>query len=315
MDYYKVLGVSRESSADEIRKAYRKLSRDNHPDRKPGDKQAEETFKQVQQAYDVLGDPEKREQYDRYGSAFQNMGTGPNPRGRSGGHQSGPVDFESMFGQGGFGGSGFSFDLEDIFGPGASRKGAAERTGRRPAKGQDIKTDMSVPFHLAARGGTYELALDKGQGVERLDVKIPAGLNDGSTIRLAGQGALGQGGASPGDLLVTIHIAPHPYFKREGNNLILEAPISIIEATLGAKIDVPTLDEGTVVVSVPPGTSSGARLRLKGKGILDRQTKQAGDQLIALKIVAPKSLPDNAIELLKSFEQLVPQHPRETLWK
>ena len=316
MDYYKILGVSREASADEIRKAYRKLARENHPDRKPGDKQAAETFKQVQQAYDVLGDQEKREQYDRYGAAFENMGRGGGPQGggrytQSGG--SGPVDLESLFGQGGFGGGGF--DFSDLFGGGGGGTGGRRsRTQSRTAPGQDLKTDMTVPFHLAALGGNYDITIDKGAGPERLEIKIPAGLKDGATIRLAGQGHPSSMGGPAGDLLITIKVAPHPWFKRDGNNLLVDIPVTIAEATLGAKVDVPTLDEGIVVLSIPPGTSSGARLRLKGKGVFDKATGGRGDQFAVVKIVVPKQIDENAKELLRQFDQATPMSPRTGMW-
>lgn len=323
MDYYKTLGVSREASADEIRKAYRKLARENHPDRKPGDKQAAETFKQVQQAYDVLGDQEKREQYDRYGAAFENMGRGAQAGAGAGRYGnaagSGPVDLESIFGQGGFSGGGFNFDLNDLFGGAAAGGGSAAggrrtRAQSRNSPGQDLRTEMTVPFHLAALGGSYEISIDKGAGVERLDVKIPAGLKDGATIRLSGQGHPGSMGGPAGDLLVTIKIASHPWFKRDGQNLLVDIPVTMTEAALGAKVDVPTLDEGVLVMSIPPGTSSGARLRLKGKGILDKASNARGDLMAVIKIVVPKQLDDAAKDLLRQFEQLAPMAPRAGLW-
>jgi curved DNA-binding protein len=317
MDYYKILGVSREASADDIRKAYRKLARENHPDRKPGDKQAAETFKQVQQAYDVLGDQEKREQFDRYGAAFENMGrggaqAGGGRYGSSGG--SGPVDLESIFGQGGFGGAGF--DFSDLFGGGGAAGGSGRR-GRgqsRATPGQNLQTEMTVPFNLAALGGTYEISLDKGAGVERLDVKIPAGLKDGATIRLAKQGYASQTGGPAGDLLVTVKIASHPYFKREGNNLLVDIPVTIGEAVLGGKIEVPTLDDGIVVLTLPAGTSSGARLRLKGKGLFDKPGGTRGDQFAVVKIVVPKQTDDAAKDLIRQFDQSAPLMPRAGMW-
>jgi curved DNA-binding protein len=303
-DYYKVLGVSREASADEIRKAHRKLSRKYHPDMRPNDQEAVEKFKQIQTAFDVIGDPEKREQYDRYGAAFGQRAAGPRGRAQAGGAPfgGGPVDFKDLFGG--------QFEFGDLFGGGAGR---AERT-QRARQGNDVKLDIEVPFQIAVEGGNHELQLQRNGKPERLTVKIPAGVETGSVIRLAGQGEPGRNGGPTGDLLITIHAMPHPFFRREGNNLLLELPLTITEAGLGAKIDVPTLAEGTVTLTIPPGTSSGTKLRLRGKGALDRQTKNRGDQFVVIKIVVPPKLSSAAQDLLKQFGEIVPQSPRQGLW-
>lgn len=306
-DYYQTLGVSRTASSEDIKKAYRKLAREYHPDRRPDDKQAAEKFKQIQSAYDVLGDKEKRKKYDTYGSAFENMGGGPGGRYAA---DSGPIDLEQIFG--GAGGAG-GFDFGDLFGGGFA--GGGPRQGRRrPQKGQDVHSKITIPFQLAAEGGHYELTLHRGGSVERLDAKIPAGIGEGATIRLAGQGEPSLTGGPAGDLLVTVHVAPHPYFRREGANLVIEVPVTVTEAVLGAKIDVPTLNEGDVTVSIPPGTSSGAKLRLKGKGIIDSKSKQRGDQYILVKIAIPKHIPEAAQDLMRKYAELSRETPRQGLW-
>jgi DnaJ-class molecular chaperone len=168
---------------------------------------------------------------------------------------------------------------------------------------------------VAAEGGEHTLTLQNGSGSERISVKVPAGIDQGQTIRLAGQGNPGPGGGTPGDLLVTVSIAPHPWFKREGFNLILEAPITPAEAVLGTRIEVPTLSEGTGVLTVPPGTSSGARLRLRGKGIRNPKSGERGDQLVALKIVVPKELSDSARAAWEQVQQTNAETPRQQLWR
>jgi len=308
-DYYKVLGVSREASADEIRKAYRKLSREYHPDMRPNDPEALEKFKQVQNAFDVLGDPEKREQYDRYGAAFQQRRAGPGGQtytwtGPAGGF--GGVDFDlgDIFGG--------QVDLGDLFG---GRAGFGGRTRQpRARKGADQSLEIEIPFEVAAEGGQRDLAFQRNGKTERLMVKIPPGVDTGSVIRLAGQGEPGVNGGPPGDLLITLRVAPHRYFRREGNNLLLDVPLTFTEAATGAKVDVPTLSEGTVTVTIPPGTASGTKLRLRGKGIPDRHTRQRGDQFVVIKIVPPQPLNETARELLQKLAEAVPQSPRQGLW-
>ncbi len=309
-DYYETLGVSKTASADEIKKAYRKLSRQYHPDTKPGDKAAEAKFKEVQQAYDVVGDADKRKKYDQFGHTFdQGAGPGGGPFNWQGGPGGGvQFDFADLFGQGGI-------DLGDIFGGGGGARGRSGPKGRgRSRKGQDVQATIQVPFHVAAQGGEHVVTMAVGDRSERLTVKIPAGVDNGSVIRLAGQGQPGAGNGAAGDLLVTIQVAPHPYFRREGNNLLVDIPVTITEAALGAKVDVPTLSEGIVSMSIPAGSASGMKLRLRGKGIVDLKTKERGDQYAVLKIVAPKKLDDASQELLRKFAELNPQDPRAGLW-
>jgi DnaJ-class molecular chaperone len=294
-DHYEVLGVGKDASEADIKKAYRKLARQYHPDRNPGDKQAEARFKEVQQAYDTLSDKNKRTVYDR--SGFDEPGSaarGQGPFRAGGGRGQGfefqgidPEDLASIFGAFGGGAGG----MGDMFG----RRGRGH--GRTAPPPEAAEAEVTIPFVTAALGGTVSLSVDGRQ----IDLKVPAGVEEGKKLRLAGQGPGG------GDLLVRIKIEPHPYFRREGNNIILEVPVSVAEAVLGAKVDVPTLDGTHLTVKVPPGTSSGSRLRLRGKGIA------GGDQYIETKIVAHKAADERSRELIEEFARLNPQDPRANL--
>ena len=254
---------------------------------KPPDPDAEKKFSEITEAYDVLSDEEKRKNFDQFGHSFRGAG--------------GPAGGNPFQGFGG-GSGGASFDLEDLlggmFGGGAGGGGNPFGGGRRghprPQKGSDVKAEITIPFTTAVEGGEYSLTVQQGAKNERLTVKIPAGIDEGQSIRLAGQGSPGAGGGNAGDLLVTIHIAAHPWFRRDGYNLLVDIPVTPSEAALGAKIDVPTLTEGMLVLSVPPGTSSGAKLRLRGKGVRNPKTGDRGDQFAVLKIVLPKELSEEA---------------------
>lgn len=306
-DYYETLGVSKTASADEIKKAYRKLSRQYHPDTKPGDKAAEAKFKEVQQAYDVVGDADKRKKYDQFGHAFDQAGGPGGGFNWQGGQGGTPFDFSDLFGQGGV-------DLGDLFGGGVFGRGGPKGRGRS-RKGQDVQATIQVPFLVAVQGGEHTVTMTIGDRSERLTVKIPAGVDNGSVIRLAGQGQPGIGSGPAGDLLVTIQVAAHPYFRREGNNILVDIPVTITEAALGSKVDVPTLSEGIVSMSIPAGSASGMKLRLRGKGVVDLKTKERGDQYAVLKIVTPKQLDEASQELLQKFAERNPQDPRAGLWR
>lgn len=307
-DYYEVLGLSRSASADEIKRAYRKLAKQHHPDANPDDPSAQKKFAEITEAYEVLSDLEKRQKYDQFGHNWSRVGGGP-----------GGDPF------GGFGGGGGAgFDLNDILGGmfggaggGSPFGGAGGRGGRRQPRaqqGQNIDVEIRVPFQVGIEGGEHELTLQTGGKVEKLTVKVPAGISDGGKVRLAGQGQPGAGGGPAGDVIVTVKIAGHPWFWRDGNNLMVEIPITPSEAALGAKVDVPTLSDGTVLMTIPPGTSSGAKLRLRGKGARDPRTGDRGDQLAQLKIVSPKDLSPEAEELFRQLQEAAPQTPREGLW-
>ncbi len=302
-DFYEVLGVARSSSQDEIRKAYKKLARKFHPDVKPEDTSAQQKFAEITEAYEVLGDEDKRKKYDQFGPSFRNAGENP---------------FHG-FGQGS-GGAGAGFDLDDILGGmfgggrGGSPFGGGRRAAARPQKGQDAHAEITVPFQVAVEGGAHELTVDNNGKSERLTIKVPAGIEDGKAIRLAGQGHSGGNGGPAGDLLIKVRAASHPWFRREGRNLLVDVPVTPSEAALGAKIDVPTLTEGPLVLTIPPGTSSGGKLRLRGKGVLDAKSGDRGDQLVVIKIVTPKSLSDEARELYQRLAEVSPLDPREGIW-
>lgn len=294
-DLYETLGVQKGASDDEIKKAYRKLAREFHPDRNPGDKQAEKRFKEVQEAYDILSDKKKREQYDRFGFA------GP----QAGAEAGGPGGFN--FRWGGEGGGFESVDPEEILkffgGVGGMgdgfRRGRAGGRRRAPEPPQEYASEVAVPFLTAVRGGPLDLRI----GDKELSVKVPAGAEDGQTLRLRGQAPGG------GDLLLKLRIEPHAYFQREGNNIVLEVPISASEAILGTKVDVPTPEGDRLTVKVPPGTSSGARLRLRGKGV------SGGDQFLEIKVIAAAPKDDRSRELIEEFARLNPHNPRAgTSW-
>ncbi len=286
-DYYDVLGVARTATADEIKKAHRRLVKETHPDRNPGDKAAEARFKEVQEAFDVLDDPKKRANYDKYGTA-----EGPPQGFPPGAFQQGtsvdPAQFEDIFAQ--FGGMG---GIGDLF-SGASRGGRRNGRGRRAPTPEPSVHDLRVPFETAALGGTMSLSIND----RAVDVKIPPGVEEGQTLRLQGQGPGGS------DLHLKMRIEPHAFFKREGNDVVVVAPVTIAEAVLGAKIDVPTLTGSKLTVKVPAGASSGARLRLRGKGI------KGGDEYVELKIVTPPNIDDKSRKLIEEFAQANPHHPR-----
>ena len=306
-DYYQILGVSRSASADEIKRAYRKLAKQHHPDANPDNAGAQKKFAEITEAYEVLSDDTKRKKYDQFGDNWSKVG------GAGGGS---PFD--------GFGGGGGAagFDLNDILGGmfgggggGASPFGGGGRRQTRPTKGENVDVDIRIPFQIGVEGGEHELTLRTGAKVDRLTAKIPPGIPDGGKVRLAGQGHPGRGGGGAGDVIVTVRISPHPWFRREGTTLLVDIPITPSEAALGGKVDVPTLTDGTVVMSIPPGTSSGAKLRLREKGAPDVKTGKRGDQLAVVKIVVPKELSPEAEELYRQLAEAEPHTPREDLWK
>ena len=312
-DLYAVLGVAKTATQDEIKKAYRKLTRKYHPDVNPDNPSAEAKFKEVQNAFDILSEPEKRKQYDMFGrtmpgGGFPGGGGGGQPFNWGQGGQAGPIDLSSLFGG--------QVDLGDLFGGAAGGGGGRSASGRarRGRAGQDVQLEVDIPFRIAVEGGSYELQFERSGQHERLMVKIPAGVDTGSVVRLGGQGEPGQGGGPPGDLLVKMNVAPDPVFRRDGQNLLVVLPLTIAEAVLGTKVEVPTIHEGLVTLTVPPGTSSGAKLRLRGKGVPDRQSGQRGDQHVVIKIVVPKKIDAAAEKALQQFDSLTPLNPRQGLW-
>lgn len=294
-DPYAALGVRRHADADTIRKAYRKLARELHPDVNPGNTQAEDRFKAVSEAYALLSDAEKRRDYDEFGDvAFQSGFDATQARRARSAHGGGTRDF-------GFGG--LDDLVSDLFGRGTGRPGRLRRSG------VTLEATLDLDFIEAALGGEQRFQISRptasgGRRSESVSVRIPPGVADGGKIRLRGKGGEGIGGGPPGDLIATIHIRPHSHFKREGRDVLLEVPLSIAEATLGAKVEVPTLD-GRVTVTIPPGTDSGAKLRLKGKGVPNPSGSAPGDFFVVAKICVPKNLAEDELarfEELRSFD-------------
>ena len=290
-DPYKVLGVGRDASNDDIKAAYRKLAKTYHPDLNPGNDKVEQRFKEISQAYGVLGDPDKRKRFDRGEIDASGQETGM----RGGSYRA-----YAESGQGakyGPHGYGFRFDegLDDIFSDlfGGMRPGGRARGRSVRRRGADVSYKLRVGFLEAAQGAKKRVSLADGK---KVDVNIPAGTEDGQTLRLKNQGMSGLGGAPNGDALIEIGVEPHPYFRRDGKDIHLELPISLQEAVLGAGVDVPTV-HGKVSMKIPAGANSGTRLRLKGKGIADAKSGAAGDQYVTMRIVLPEQ-PD---EELKDF--------------
>ncbi len=309
-DFYKLLGVEKAATADVIKKAYRKLAKKYHPDMNPGDKAAEEKFKEITEAYAVLSDPEKRRQYDAMGPDGFRSGFDFSEFSR-GGFRPRPGQRVYHFTGGGPGG-GFNFDfggLEDIFGSmfggGTVPRGAPAGFENFVGGGEDSTYGVEVDFLTAAKGGEVELAVEG----ERLRVKIPPGVDTGQKIRLAGKGQGGRRGQR-GDLYLEVSVRPDPVFERKGDDVHVEVPVTIVEAALGATVEVPTID-GISHVTLPEGTSSGAQLRLRSKGVYTRSGSR-GDEYVRIKIAAPKKLDKKAKELLREFEKLNPQQVRKT---
>lgn len=318
-DYYKTLGVSRDASSADIQKAYRKLARKYHPDLNPEDKTAKTKFQEVQRAFDVLNDPSKRELYDRYGSSFESMGAGPGPRGGAGptwgaGPAGGEdIDFGQMFGER-FGADSSGGSWGDIFGQ-FRRAGGRQRRESAAARGADVTAELEIPFRTSILGGETQITLRRPDGhAENLSVKVPPGIAEGKKIRLRGKGEAMPGGTA-GDILITVHVAGHPWFSRRGDHLEVRLPVTLAEAALGAKVDVPT-PKGTISLHVPPGSSSGKKLRVKGHGVAGRGG-EVGDLFAEIQIVLPTPLDEESLELLKKLDAHVqakhPEQPRRDL--
>ena len=366
-DYYEVLGVSKGASDDEIKKAYRKLAKKYHPDMNPGDKEAEAKFKEVNEAYSILSDSEKRARYDQFGHAGvdPNYGAG-GPGGGFGGFDMGDIDLGDIFGSffgGGFGGFGGST--------------SSRRNG--PQKGESLRASLTITFEEAAFGCEKEISLNRteeceachGSGAEpgttaetcpdcrgtgvvrvqqrtggfafsstapcsrcrgtgkiihtpckacggsgsvkktkRVTVSIPAGIDDGQAISLRGQGNAGKNGGPTGDLIVAIHVQPHPYFHRDGTTVLYEHPVSFYQAAMGAELEIPTID-GKVKYTLPAGTQTGTTFRLRGKGIPELRSRGRGDQYVTVRVQVPTSLTGEQKEALRAYAEAMGENVPE----
>ncbi|HEV7949525.1 MAG TPA: DnaJ C-terminal domain-containing protein [Glaciihabitans sp.] len=309
-DFYAVLGVSKDVSEAELKKTYRKLARQYHPDSNPGDAKAEAKFKEISEAHSVLADPETRKEYDQ----VRAMGTGA--RFTAGGGA--PGGFEDVFG-GMFGGApggrrtsyqqsgGFEDLLGGMFGGGGfGQPTGGFRGGGGPSKGRDLVASTTLDFITAINGDTITL---QPQGGKPMKVKIPAGVSDGQKIRLKGKGEASLDGGESGDLVLTVSVRNHPVFVREGLNLRVDVPVTFVEATMGATIEVPTLGGEPVRLRVAPGTPSGRVLRVKGRGV--NTPKGVGDLLANVQVAVPSHLPADAREALEAFAKAMPdENPR-----
>lgn len=283
-DFYKILGIGKSASGDEIKKMYRSLARELHPDKNKGDAGLEEKFKAVSEAYDILSDGKKRAEYDQAREAFERGGMRTSQSGQN--FQGG--DFSEMFGGG---------NPQDIF---ANLFGGGGRRG--PRKGQDLQTEAAITFKEAAFGTTLELRLSADGGPsQNISARVPAGVNDGAKIRVKGKGSKGEAG--PGDLFILLHVKPHALFSRKGENIAITVPVSFTEAALGADIKVPTLSGDEVTLRLAPGTSNGRVLRVKGRGIVKGST--TGDLLVTVDVQVPAKLEGAALEALQKYSEIV----------
>lgn len=382
-DYYQILGVKKDSKADEIKKSYRRLARKFHPDVNPNDKAAEDKFKEVQEAYDVLSDDKKRKVFDRFGYYNDNLdasspyGAGSSAGGGQGGYDFSGFDFSGTSGTGG--GSSFRDIFSDLFGGSGGSSGArveAEPPRAMPKKGRDIEIPLGLSFEEAFTGLTTNITVNRteqcsrcngagdtggpvvtcttckgtgqvmktggrlqfqqdcadcggtgrrrspcslchGKGVtpktEQVKIKIPAGVDTGSRVRIPKRGHGGRMGAEPGDLFILTNVGKHPFLTRKGDNVYVTVPISVPEAALGAKIEVPTV-EGKAQLKIPSGTESGQKFRLRERGFPSlRNPSLRGDQFVEVKISLPRVISEETKESLRHFEKLNPENPRKVM--
>ncbi len=322
-DYYEILGVPRTAAVEQIKRAYRKLAKQHHPDHNPNDKLAVERFKEVQEAYEILSDPRKRKAYDQWGHAGVGIGGAES----QGGWRSGPAGQRVYTWKSGGGPDIPIDDLDDLFNVFAGHGGGRQRDRgpdifeeffqQRGARGQepraeasdlDIIHPLSLTFEQALHGATVEVSLDRSG---KIQVKIPPGVADGQRIRVRGKGRAGRRGQT-GDLYIVCQVGAHPYYRRVENDLYLDLPLTITEAALGAKVEIPT-PQGRTLLTVPPGTPSGARLRLKDRGVRPAGAKPPGDLYAVVRIVPPASLTEKQKELLEQFRRAGENLPRRDL--
>jgi DnaJ-class molecular chaperone len=310
-DLYQELGVSRGASSDEIRKAFRKLAKQLHPDQNPGDKAAEERFKKVSAAFDILGDEDKRKKYDAGQidsdgrETMRGFRPGEGPFGAGGPFQGG---FHRQGGPGGGGYEGFEGGefgdiLSEILG-GRGRGAGFGFGGGQPQRGQDVRAEINITVEEAVQGAKRRIAFSDGR---TLEVTIPKGAAEGQVLRLKGQGAQGRGGN--GDALIELHISSHPVFKRDGSNLTMDVPVTVPDAVLGGKVEAPTPD-GPVTLTVPKGANSGQILRLKGRGLGDPGTGKRGDLLARLMVVLPDTVDPELQAIAETWREKRPYTPR-----
>lgn len=364
-DYYAILGVSRDAKEPDIKKAYRRMARKNHPDVNPGDKSAEERFKRVQEAYDVLSDPKKRAIYDQYGFYSENIREQAGAHGRSEGFSHG-FDFSGMdFGEAGQ--SSFRDVFSEFFNSDAHARGSGQ------AKGEDLEHHLNISFLESIQGLSTRMAVNRrtacngcdGSGIDRavaqqqcprchgtgqegkahgfmrfssncrvcngtgrvggkcgvckgsgfvpvqetITVRIPAGVAHGFRMRVPGKGNAGRAGGASGDLYLIISVRPHEFFRREGSDIVCTAPITITEAALGAKIEVPSID-GKTLLRIPPGTQSGQKFRLRGKGAPSLRGDLPGNQIVEVRVVVPRVADERSKEILRELARLNPENPR-----
>lgn len=299
-DYYQALGITKDATVEDIKKSYRKLALKYHPDRNPGNKSAEENFKKISEAYAVLSDPEKRKQYDSFGSDNFSQRFSQEDIMR---------DFDlgqilRDLGFGGFsrvrtsrGGQGRDFDQGDPF---AGLFGGA-RQMNIPQKGADLQYNLAVTLEESVFGAEKKIAIQKENALEEINVRIPAGINAGKKLRLASRGGPGVNGGPPGDLYLHISIIPHPVFAREGNDIYIQKNIAYSQAALGGSIDVSTLDGSVKRIKVPAGTQNNTLIRMKGYGVPQQRGAAAGDQYVKIVVDIPKKLSSSQQELIKKL--------------
>lgn len=301
-DPYQVLGVARNAAQEQIKKAYRDLARKHHPDMNRGDKKSEERFKEIQHAYETLSDPEKKRTYDTFGAAgFGGRGAGSQTR-YSRGFPSMEEIFGDIFAQGGFGGRGAGGGFEEMFDFGQAR---------RPARPRHVSHSVTLDFRDAVRGTEKELLVKSpGEAERKIRVKIPAGVDTGSKVRISGKGERTDSGA--GDLILDVKVSPHPVFRREGDDIYLDLPLTVYEAVLGTRVDVPTVGS-PVRLTIPPGVAGGTKMRIRGKGARNPKTGRTGDQFAVVRIAMPEESEEGMERLMGEIAEKYPYDPRKKL--